>query len=587
VITAGGLFGWSRIRWLIAVAAAPLSIALLIDRYGVDVPIWDQWNGIVPLFEEMEAGTLGLADLFSLHNEHRIFFPRLISVGLALLSGWNIRAELFLIWVMAGICSFNLWKLSRATGFGDSSSGSWLFAAVNLLLFTPLQYDNWLMGIQIVVWLPVVCTTACAWIALLPSARVRFTATALLATISTFSVASGFFCWLLTAPLLLFREGRLSWRSQRVWIALWLSSFALSLLLYFADYQKPAHHPDTLEFVNHPLDAIQFLCAYLGANFAFGTALSPLTVATVAGALLLVLLSACLAHLWRSRRDGQLLARALPWLVPPGFAVGNAVVTMVGRGAWGVEASLPSRYVTFSILLPIGLVFLVPLVFRHWREHTRSSRRDAPIGTTLTAFAASFALLHLLSSLATLSSWEETKRTRLIAKGLIEFIDVVDEPEQLAVYVHSIVPPLRSHARLLDRLGFLRPGLVRSRSIGEIADAQDPGSVDYGAIEGSGVTGSGVWRAVGWAILPYARRPADAVVLSYELRPGEPVIFALADLGRPRNDVASAKSGAEYYRSGWIANLDPVPEDAVAVKAWAFDAERGRAYRLAGEVNRR
>jgi len=39
------------------------------------------------------------------------------------------------------------------------------------------------------------------------------------------------------------------------------------------------------------------------------------------------------------------------------------------------------------------------------------------------------------------------------------------------------------------------------------------------------------------------------------------VIFALADLGKVRNDVASANREAAYLHSGWAENFDrdPVP----------------------------
>jgi hypothetical protein len=64
-----------RVLQLLALVAPPIAIALLIDRYGVDVPITDQWNGMVPLFEELDAGTLDLGDFYAQHNEHRILFP--------------------------------------------------------------------------------------------------------------------------------------------------------------------------------------------------------------------------------------------------------------------------------------------------------------------------------------------------------------------------------------------------------------------------------------------------------------------------------------------------------------------------------
>jgi hypothetical protein len=49
----------------------------------------------------MAAGTLGFADFFAQHNQHRILFPRLIFFGLGRLTHWNIRAELFVSWFLA------------------------------------------------------------------------------------------------------------------------------------------------------------------------------------------------------------------------------------------------------------------------------------------------------------------------------------------------------------------------------------------------------------------------------------------------------------------------------------------------------
>jgi len=45
---------------------------LILFRNGVDTPFWDEWDGTAPLFEKMAACTLGFADFFAQHNEHRI-----------------------------------------------------------------------------------------------------------------------------------------------------------------------------------------------------------------------------------------------------------------------------------------------------------------------------------------------------------------------------------------------------------------------------------------------------------------------------------------------------------------------------------
>src|SRR5881392_719350 len=110
-----------RLARLLLIAAPPLLIGFLIFRDGVDTPFWDQWDGTAPLFEKMAAGTLGFADFFAQHNEHRIFFPRLISFGLGWLTHWNVRAELFVIWFLALICLFNIRQIIRRSGREDSS----------------------------------------------------------------------------------------------------------------------------------------------------------------------------------------------------------------------------------------------------------------------------------------------------------------------------------------------------------------------------------------------------------------------------------------------------------------------------------
>ena len=91
--------GWTRL-WLFRLGLAvglglPVFLCFnFIYRFGVDVPFWDQWE-LVPFLDLWASGTLSLGDLFSQHNEHRIFFPRLIMLLLAAATGWNSRAEMW------------------------------------------------------------------------------------------------------------------------------------------------------------------------------------------------------------------------------------------------------------------------------------------------------------------------------------------------------------------------------------------------------------------------------------------------------------------------------------------------------------
>src|SRR5262245_47886755 len=96
------------LQWVLWAAPAAL-IGALVHAFGVDVPVLDQWDGVCPLFEKWETGTLRFADFPALHNEHRMVFPRLVMFGLAWGSGWNVRLEMFVIWALAVVCALNLW----------------------------------------------------------------------------------------------------------------------------------------------------------------------------------------------------------------------------------------------------------------------------------------------------------------------------------------------------------------------------------------------------------------------------------------------------------------------------------------------
>src|SRR5205823_9887048 len=117
-------------RWVdrfvksLLILAPPLLIGILIFKNGVDTPVLDQWDGTAPIFEKMQDGTLGVADFFVQHNEHRIFFPRLIFFALGRLTHWNIRTELWVVWLLALVCLFSIRQMagpSRTGGFARVS----------------------------------------------------------------------------------------------------------------------------------------------------------------------------------------------------------------------------------------------------------------------------------------------------------------------------------------------------------------------------------------------------------------------------------------------------------------------------------
>ena len=69
-------------------------ILVLILRYGVNVPYFDQWDCEGKLFKKFWEHQLTWGDFWEQHNEHRMFFPKLIYLALAYATHWNVIAEL-------------------------------------------------------------------------------------------------------------------------------------------------------------------------------------------------------------------------------------------------------------------------------------------------------------------------------------------------------------------------------------------------------------------------------------------------------------------------------------------------------------
>jgi hypothetical protein len=222
-----------------------------------------------------------------------------------------------------------------------------------------------------------------------------------------------------------------------------------------------------------------------------------------------------------------------------------------------------------------------------FRERLPSARLRAIPASAAALLAGALVLGHGLSSLEGPDQWTASRRDRLIGRAALRFINVLAERKTLAFFVHPDVHLLEARANVLDRLGYLRPHLVRTNLLREVGDPASAGSTELGAIEKSRDAGGGRLGVIGWAIVPGSHRPADAVLLTYDDSQGEPVIFNFGDLGFRRDGVDAPLDDPLSAQCGWVKAFDPrrLPAGVKIVKAWLYDAEQGRAFRLKGEVN--
>jgi len=548
--------------------------AFLVSQYGVNIPHFDQWTGMAPLFEAMDAGALRFHDFAVQHNEHRLTLPRFIFFALARFTHWNTRAEMFLTWFAILAMAASLWKLFGATGARASPACYGIFAVLGLLVFDPLQEQNIINGFQFHFVVPIAFILAAYVAALTLPQAARFVVTAGLATAATFSMAVGLGAWVLIFPLLFLRELAPGWGK---WTIAWLAMFVLNLILYFTGYQMSVGAFG--ELLRHPGAALHYFLVYLGAPFAWGTALDRIDVAGVVGVGLLGGIGIAVGLLWRLRKDIALLRRAIPWLMVASISLLHGALTTLGRFQLGPSQAMETRYVPYAIMAPIGLFVL------GWLLDERSARHGILWPRSpLVALGSILLLLHGLTVLVRMDAWPLLKHHRMMNKAVVQTIDVVNEPEFYG-RITPETPRFIGSIHALARLGYLTPGLLKSRSIGEIADVQSLGDPQFGALQEGSQNGDRV-AVAGWAVLPQRLEPADAVLLTCDDAQGAPCIIVLVEVIDKRPDVVAATGEPGFYRSGWsrILNTGNLPMGNVTIKAWAYDAERRQAWRIPGAV---
>src|SRR5437764_13909054 len=129
--------------------APAIFLAVLIPRYWVDLPQYDEWDSVT-FFEHLSQGSLTASLLFKQANEYRQFFPNVIVVALGWLTRWDVRYDMVVIFVIACLISLNVWRLAARSICEDPLKLSMLLFLATLIIFSPTQYETWFLLQQMV-----------------------------------------------------------------------------------------------------------------------------------------------------------------------------------------------------------------------------------------------------------------------------------------------------------------------------------------------------------------------------------------------------------------------------------------------------
>jgi hypothetical protein len=414
----------------------PAALAFLYVRvFGVNVPFWDQWH-IVGQFDGLFAGTLGLPDLVGQHNEHRIVFPMIAMLLVGVVTRYNTVAEMYLTQSCIVVVLVVLFLAFRRS----VKQGPLLFVPISFLLFNFRQHENMLWGFQLGFILPAVFSVLAFYFVYISadgntgnSRRFGFSAALLSATVATFSSVQGLFVW--PTGLLQIAISPMQTSAKRVMLGIWGFMGTLEWIIYFIDYEKPAHHPPLSSVLAHPVVGAEFFLSGLGSSLFWQP-----NFALVGGFLIACLVFAGVLSIYRATKLGELSF----WLALILFSFLFLASITVGRSGFGVEQAMTSRYASFSVLAVIGLyATFVKLAFE-----TRSR--------------ASMALLGALSGLILVSvpnsyqegvkAGEETKASREKLAFILSTYQ--SQPEELLQELNPMPGLIREYAPVLERAGY-------------------------------------------------------------------------------------------------------------------------------------
>ncbi len=540
----------------------------LIIRYGVNVPFADDFT-LAPLLLSAHSGTLTFGELFAQHNEHRMALPRLLALGFARFAHGDLRVQMLFSFTLVVLTAALFWFLIWRTIKTAVRERLVLMLLLSMLLFSPIQAENWMWGFQVALFLNNLLLIAAVAVAVSAAPiGVKFVACVLFAALATYSFGSGVLLWALTFPLALFTKTSRTRRTS--WAIAWALCAAGVIGCYFIQYQHPIEHSPTLASPRLT-DYVAYVLAFLGAHLSSieGGIIAP---AVIGGAIVAVTVGLC-ASAWRVIPRVDLPTRVLPWAGLILYAGFNAALAAVTRISFGVSQALDSRYTSFSIYSSIGLLGVSAALTCYEPSVDMRKRR-----------AFYFVALIALSIGAYSSGVEYMKRSeqsRLNGKAGLLFANVLDSGNVYETALRANQHDAKRFAQMLDSLGLLRPRMISTAHPAELksvaADSRLSGYVDEIHCSGSSCA------ARGWAFLPLNRRTADAVVLSYGTG-RTATLFQMTSQMHQRIDVAQLLRDPALLVSGWTAQIDreAVPAETRKITGWAVDSETATLYELRG-----
>jgi len=384
-----GLSLGQRIFYIALMFMPFIYLIFFVFEYEIGLPLADEWYELVPSVEKYYEGTLSIGDIWRGGRAgHRTFFPRIILIVLARLTGWNFSYTLAVMTLISIgtflLISCQIKRTARAIG---NQEINWIIPIAALIVFSLNQYGNWNWGFGLAYLLSLFASLA--GLVLLSNPvfqwwRIRCALLLGFIAITSSSSAVGYwFC----ALFILFFVSPDNIRRRKQSIILWV--IAASVIIYLHTSTLPGV-PSLQGIFEQPFKYIKYAIKYLGAAvvpFYMGVRGAMFSVGLL-GLILLAYIS------WVSIRFKRIKFQTLvPYIAMCFYSICSAVLTAFGRIPRAAHRAEPttSIYTTNSSLFWISTV-----VFLYLLISANNSELKLHIKNRLKKYAWSFILILLV-----------------------------------------------------------------------------------------------------------------------------------------------------------------------------------------------
>jgi hypothetical protein len=537
-------------------------------KHWINIPIWDEWDTPGVALLHYAQGVLSWEDLFAQHNESRKIVPRLIHIAIASVAGWDVRQGMALTFLCA--CAVSAWALAclrrRATDSPAQVLFPWLL--INLFLFAPSQYENFLSGFAFEFFIPFLCLFGCCAINLtrwpLPA---KVACNAFLALVSTYTFAHGMLLWAFAIPIPTPEERSRQARFFLLAYGLYLIAGVVAIAGYFVGYQRPDITPSA-GLADLP-QLLEFASVWLGSILR-----SPLVNPGLSGAFFSAVLLATLVFTFLQLRiHHERWRNYYPWLLLLGFALACGAITAVGRVTIGVDAVFNTSFHGFSGMRynatsVFAYIAVIGLLFNLYQDRIRPEprrRRPFLIGVIACCTLVALAWTEMFSD-----EWTRVKQfqaNRRRARTAVIWSNALREnPEIFLAYPYPDF--FWQRVEQMRAAGLLQLPKVSDSLREAITGLPGAAVPENGRLELGDPLPPHYFRFAGWGRNPVKQAAADYVVLGWQDAENSFHPFTAIPTGRVRRDVASVH-GPSSLKAGFDQDIETarLPPEAVTIKA--------------------